>query len=276
MSILGKRKQTEYDTEPGNKKNNYFREIKCLFVHIEKQNSDKIPNERTMELYNFILKKSKIGSIPIFECNNFEINPGNFNSTPFLDPYISNIKVNNEQPNNISDIKKNTNITINIASDFCSNNQTKMNTNVINSSEYIKIIGAVEYDNVLFPGFIITFMIYNSKTIYIDALCSSQKQLIKGASQMLNIINIITSEFNSTMDESGKITSHTLHAMPGTRDFYKKNRFVIMTEEERPPQKYQEMKRIIGGNRKRKTRRKSRRLVIKKKYTINYRNTFFG
>jgi hypothetical protein len=71
--------------------------------------------------------------------------------------------------------------------------------------------------------------------------------------------------FNSSTEKSDKITSHTLHSMPGTRDFYDKNGFVIMTEHPLSPNKQQPMSRhIYGGNQKRKTRRKSRRLVIKK------------
>ena len=139
-----------------------------------------------------------------------------------------------------------------------------MNTDSVTSEENIIMVGAVEYEDVLFPGFIITFRIHNGKTIYIDSLCSSQKPLIKGSSQMLDIINLITTMFNSSTEESHKITSHTLHSMPGTRDFYDKNSFVIMTEHPLPPNKQQPMKRTIGGNRKRKTQRKSRRLVIKK------------
>ena len=71
--------------------------------------------------------------------------------------------------------------------------------------------------------------------------------------------------FNSSTEESHKITSHSLYSMPGTRDFYKKNGFINMTEQPLSPNKQQPMSRnIIGGNRKRKTQRKSRRLVIKK------------
>lgn len=140
-----------------------------------------------------------------------------------------------------------------------------MSTEAINSPENIIMVGAVEYEDVLFPGFIITFCVHNVKTIYIDTLCSSQKPLIKGSSQMLNIISIITSMFNSSTEESHKITRHTLYSMPGTRDFYKKNGFINMTEQPLSPNKQQPMGRhIIGGNRKRKTQRKSRRLVIKK------------
>ena len=144
-----------------------------------------------------------------------------------------------------------------------------METKSVTSEENIIMVGAVEYEDVLFPGFIITFRIHNGKTIYIDSLCSSQKPLIKGSSQMLDIINLITTMFNSSTEESHKITSHTSHSMPGTRDFYKKNGFDIITEQPLSPNKQQPMGRhIYGGNQKRKTqrktRRKSRRLVIKK------------
>jgi hypothetical protein len=170
-----------------------------------------------------------------------------------------------KQLKEISDIEKGKNITIKISSNFCLNSQSMMNTKVIIAPENIIMVGAVEYEDVLFPGFIITFCIHNDKTIYIDSLCSSQKPLIKGSSQMLNIISIITSLFNSSTEESHKITSHSLYSMPGTRDFYKKNGFVIMTEQPLLPNKRQPMeRRTIGGNRKRKTQRKSRRLVIKK------------
>lgn len=252
--------------EPRIEKDKYFREIKCLFVYC-KNPENNIPDANTIELYNFIQSKTSIDSIPIFNFNELQIiqkNPDDFNSTLLPNLHISNIKIDNKQLYSISDIEKDKNITIKISSDFCLNNQSMMTTELINNPENIIMVGAVEYEDVLFPGFIITFQIYKSKTIYIESLCSSQKPLIKGSSNMLNIINTITSLFNSSMDETHKITSHTLHALPGTREFYKKNRFIIMTKEEQPPHKQQPMKRIIGGKRKRKTRRKSRRLLIKK------------
>ena len=251
--------------EPRIEKDKYFREIKCLFVYC-KNPENNIPNANTIELYNLIQSKTSIDSIPIFNFNELQIiqkNPDDFNSTLLPNLHISIIKIDNKQLNNISDIEKDKNITIKISSDFCLNKQSMMSTEVINSPENIIMVGAVEYEDVLFPGFIITFRIHNGKTIYIESLCSCQKPLIKGSSKMLNIISTITSLFNSSMDESRKITSHTLYAMPGTRDFYKKNGFINMTKEEEPPHKQQPMKRIIGGKRKRKTRRKLRRLLIK-------------
>lgn len=252
--------------EPRIEKDKYFREIKCLFVYC-KDSENNIPEAHTIDLYNFIKEQSKIDNIPIFNFNELQIiqkNPDDFNSTLSPNLHVSNIKIDNKQLTNISDIEEGKNITIKISSDFCLNKQSMMSTEVINSPENIIMVGAVEYEDVLFPGFIITFRIHNGKTIYIESLCSCQKPLIKGSYKMLNMISIITSMFNSSMDESRKITSHTLYSMPGTREFYKKNGFIIMTKEELSPEKQQPMKRIIGGKRKRKTRRKSRRLLIKK------------
>ena len=246
--------------------NNHYKEIKGLFVYC-KQPENNIPDENTIGLYNFISSQSRISGIPIFNFNELQIiqnNPGDFISTLFSNTHISKIMFGIKQLKEISDIEKGKNITIKISSNFCLNSQSMMSTEAINSPGNIIMVGAVEYEDVLFPGFIITFRIHNGKTIYIDSLCSSQKPLIKGSSQMLNIISIITSMFNSSTEESHKITSHSLYSMPGTRDFYKKNGFVIMTEQQLPPQQQQPMKRTIGGNRKRKTQRKSRRLVIKK------------
>ena len=245
--------------------NTHYKEIKSLFVYCKQPEND-IPDVNTIGLYNFISSQSKISGIPIFKFNELQIiqnNPSDFFSTLFPDTHISKIMLGIRQLKEISDIEKGTNITIKISSDFCLNSQSMMNTDSVTSKENIIMVGAVEYEDVLFPGFIITFRIHNGKTIYIDSLCSSQKPLIKGSSQMLDIINIITTMFNSST-ENQTITSHTLYSMPGTRDFYDKNGFVIMTEQQLPPQQQQPMKRTIGGNRKRKTRRKSRRLVIKK------------
>jgi len=247
--------------------NNHYKEIKGLFVYC-KQPENNIPDENTIGLYNFISSQSRISGIPIFNFNELQIiqnNPGDFISTLFPNTHISKIMFGITQLKEFSDIEKGKNITIKISSNFCLNSQSMMSTEAINSPENIIMVGAVEYEDVLFPGFIITFRIHNGKTIYIDSLCSSQKPLIKGSSQMLNIISIITSMFNSSTEESHKITRHTLYSMPGTRDFYKKNGFINMTEQPLSPNKQQPMSRnIIGGNRKRKTQRKSRRLVIKK------------
>jgi hypothetical protein len=247
--------------------NNHYKEIKGLFVYC-KQPENNIPDENTIGLYNFISSQSRISGIPIFNFNELQIiqnNPGDFISTLFSNTHISKIMFGITQLKEISDIEKGKNITIKISSNFCLNSQSMMSTEAINSPGNIIMVGAVEYEDVLFPGFIITFRIHNGKTIYIDSLCSSQKPLIKGSSQMLNIISIITSMFNSSTEESHKITRHTLYSMPGTRDFYKKNGFINMTEQPLSPNKQQPMSRnIIGGNRKRKTQRKSRRLVIKK------------
>jgi hypothetical protein len=247
--------------------NNHYKEIKGLFVYC-KQPENNIPDENTIGLYNFISSQSRISGIPIFNFNELQIiqnNPGDFISTLFSNTHISKIMFGITQLKEISDIEKGKNITIKISSSFCLNSQSMMSTEAINSPGNIIMVGAVEYEDVLFPGFIITFRIHNGKTIYIDSLCSSQKPLIKGSSQMLNIISIITSMFNSSTEESHKITRHTLYSMPGTRDFYKKNGFINMTEQPLSPNKQQPMSRnIIGGNRKRKTQRKSRRLVIKK------------
>lgn len=247
--------------------NNHYKEIKGLFVYC-KQPENNIPDENTIGLYNFISSQSRISGIPIFNFNELQIiqnNPGDFISTLFSNTHISKIMFGIKQLKEISDIEKGKNITIKISSNFCLNSQSMMSTEAINSPGNIIMVGAVEYEDVLFPGFIITFRIHNGKTIYIDSLCSSQKPLIKGSSQMLNIISIITSMFNSSTEESHKITRHTLYSMPGTRDFYKKNGFINMTEQPLSPNKQQPMSRnIIGGNRKRKTQRKSRRLVIKK------------
>jgi hypothetical protein len=247
--------------------NNHYKEIKGLFVYC-KQPENNIPDENTIGLYNFISSQSRISGIPIFNFNELQIiqnNPGDFISTLFPNTHISKIMFGITQLKEISDIEKGKNITIKISSNFCLNSQSMMSTEAINSPGNIIMVGAVEYEDVLFPGFIITFRIHNGKTIYIDSLCSSQKPLIKGSSQMLNIISIITSMFNSSTEESHKITRHTLYSMPGTRDFYKKNGFINMTEQPLSPNKQQPMSRnIIGGNRKRKTQRKSRRLVIKK------------
>ena len=246
--------------------NTHYKEIKSLFVYCKQPEND-IPDVNTIKLYNFISSQSKISGIPIFVFNELQIiqnNPYDFFSVFFPNIHISKIKFGIEQQKEISDIKKDKKITIEIRSDFCLNGKSKMNSEVINTPENIIMVGAVEYEDVLFPGFIITFRIYKGETIYIDSLCSSQKPLIKGSSQMLDIISIITSMFNLSTREPDKITRHTLHSMPGTRDFYKKNGFIIMTDQELSPNKQQPMKRTIGGNRKRKTRRKSRRLVIKK------------
>jgi hypothetical protein len=247
--------------------NNHYKEIKGLFVYY-KQPENNIPDENTIGLYNFILNQSRINGIPIFNFNELQIIqniPNDFFSIFFPNTHISKIMFGITQLNNISDIKAGKNITIKISSNFCLNSQSMMSTEAINSPGNIIMVGAVEYEDVLFPGFIITFCIHNGKTIYIDSLCSSQKPLIKGSSQMLNIISIITSMFNSSTKESHKIISHTLYSMPGTRDFYNKNSFINMTEQPLSPNKQQPMSRnIIGGNRKRKTQRKSRRLVIKK------------
>ena len=247
--------------------NQHYKEIKGLFVYY-KEPENNIPDENTIRLYNFISRQSNISGIPIFNFNGLQIiqnNPSDFFSTLFPNTHISKIMFGITQLNNISDIKAGKNITIKISSNFCLNSQSVMNTEVIIAPENIIMVGAVEYEDVLFPGFIITFRIHNGKTIYIDSLCSSQKPLIKGSSQMLNIISIITSLFNSSTEESHKITNHSLYSMPGTRDFYKKNGFVIMTKQPLSPNKQQPMdRRTIGGNRKRKTQKKSRRLVIKK------------
>ncbi len=264
-STVSKLPKKTSDIKPRIRPNTHYKEIKGLFV---KMPENDIPDVNTIGLYNFISSQSKISGIPIFKFNELQIiqnNPSDFFSTLFPNMHISKIMFGNKQLKEISDIEKGTNITIKISSDFCLNSQSMMNTDSVTSKENIIMVGAVEYEDVLFPGFIITFRIHNVKTIYIDSLCSSQKPLIKGSSQMLNIISIITSMFNSSTEKSDKITSHTLHSMPGTRDFYDKNGFVIMTEHPLSPNKQQPMSRhIYGGNQKRKTRRKSRRLVIKK------------